>query len=109
MSDSVDCNYSWPELRVSLDTRICPKHLCVDLLLYRSVTTQIRDCVDLRNVQICEEIRGLSLHRTSDLQIFTDTCRVISCVSATLGQGMQACEAMEVSSSRLSELQGRLL
>ena len=59
-------------------------HLCVDLLLYRSVTAQIRDCVDLRNVQVCEEIRGLSIHRTSDLQIFTDTCRVISCVSANL-------------------------
>ena len=89
-----------------MDTRICPEHLCVDLLLCRSVTTQIHDCVDLQNVQICEETRGLSLHRTSDLQNLKDTCRVNSCVSAIPGQGMKVCKAMELSSSRLFELQG---
>ncbi|DBA80492.1 TPA: hypothetical protein ACH3X1_007764 [Trebouxia sp. C0004] len=41
--------------------------------------------------QVCEEIRRLSLHRTSGLQNFKDTCRAISCVSATPGQGPTAC------------------
>ncbi len=67
-----------------------------DLRLRRSVT-----------VQIWEVIRRLSLHRTSGLQNPTDTCRASSCVSATPVQGMQVCEAMELSSSKLPELQGR--
>ena len=70
-------------------------------------TTQIRDCADLRNVQICEVIRRLNLHRTSGLQNFTGTCRAASCVSATPCQGTQVCKAMELSRSKLSELQGR--
>jgi len=67
-----------------------------DLRLRRSVT-----------VQIWEVIRRLSLHRTSGLQNPTDICRASSCVSATPVQGMQVCEAMEFSSSKLPELQGR--
>ncbi len=98
--------YNTLELRMFVDTRICPKLFCVDLLLCRSATTKVRDCADLRVVRICEEIRRLSFHRTSGLQNFTDTCRATSCVSATLGQGMQVCRAVELSSSKLSELQG---
>ena len=91
-----------------MDTRICSKPFCVDLLLCRCVTAQIRGCADLRHGQIRQVIRRLSLHITSGLQNFTDTRRAISCVSAIPVQDMQVCKAMEVGSSRLSELQGRV-
>ena len=74
----------------------------------RCATAQIRNCADLRNVQIGEVIRGLSLHKTSALQNPIPTCRASSCVSATPGQGMQVCKAMGHSISKLSKCEGRV-
>ena len=49
-----------------MDTRICSKHVCVDLLLCRSATTQIRDSADLGGnpqAELTQNLRSAESHR----------------------------------------------